>query len=97
MIDDSKLSIDIVWKSLRQILEALVYIHSRNVIHRDLKPANIFIDDEENIRLGDLDLQHLTRQQSQKSRPIPNQRQRFFTRRLMILVDYWVHHLPRQI
>ena len=56
MIDDSKLSLDIVWKSLRQILEALVYIHSRNVIHRDLKPANIFIDDEENIRLGDFGL-----------------------------------------
>jgi translation initiation factor 2-alpha kinase 4 len=39
MIEESKLSIDIVWKSLRQILEALVYIHGRNVIHRDLKPA----------------------------------------------------------
>ena len=39
MIDKSKLSIDTVWKSLRQILEALVYIHGRNVIHRDLKPA----------------------------------------------------------
>ncbi|KAL7532970.1 hypothetical protein ACHAXR_004963, partial [Thalassiosira sp. AJA248-18] len=56
MIDDRKLSIDTVWKSLRQILEALVYIHSRNIIHRDLKPANIFIDSEENIRLGDFGL-----------------------------------------
>ena len=39
MIDKSKLTIETVWKSLIQILEALVYIHGRNVIHRDLKPA----------------------------------------------------------
>lgn len=70
MIDDSKLSLDIVWKSLRQILEALVYIHSRNVIHRDLKPANIFIDDEENVRLGDFGL--ATSNQTTKQEEITN-------------------------
>ena len=56
MIDESKLTMDTAWKALRQILEALSYIHSRNIIHRDLKPANIFIDNEENIRLGDFGL-----------------------------------------
>ena len=40
MIDESKLSLDAVWKSLRQILEGLVYIHGHNLIHRDLKPAS---------------------------------------------------------
>jgi serine/threonine protein kinase len=44
MIDETKLSIDAVWKSLRQILEALQYIHSRSVIHRDLKPAKYVHD-----------------------------------------------------
>jgi translation initiation factor 2-alpha kinase 4 len=51
LIDESKLSTDTVWKFLRQILEALVYIHGQNVIHRDLKPANIFVDTEGEIKL----------------------------------------------
>lgn len=44
------------WKMVRQILEALVYIHRRKIIHRDLKPGNIFLDSEHNIRLGDFGL-----------------------------------------
>lgn len=45
-----------VWRLVRQIVEALVYIHSRRIIHRDLKPGNIFLDSEGNIRLGDFGL-----------------------------------------
>ena len=45
-----------VWRLVRQIVEALVYIHSRRIIHRDLKPGNIFLDAEGNIRLGDFGL-----------------------------------------
>eukprot|EP00804_Cyclotella_cryptica_P012302 CCRYP_019997-RB/>CCRYP_019997-RB protein AED:0.07 eAED:0.07 QI:234/0.93/0.94/1/0.87/0.82/17/67/1724 len=56
MIDESKLTIDMVWKFLRQILEALSYIHGQNVIHRDLKPANIFVDTEGEVKLGDFGL-----------------------------------------
>ena len=44
---------------LRQILEALAYIHSRGVIHRDMKPANIFLDGENNIKIGDFGLARL--------------------------------------
>lgn len=34
MIDECKLTTDMVWKFLRQILEALAYIHGNNIIHR---------------------------------------------------------------
>ena len=45
-----------IFHFLRQILEALAYIHSEGVIHRDLKPANIFLDSQANIRVGDFGL-----------------------------------------
>eukprot|EP01031_Cornospumella_fuschlensis_P028317 gene28317-34190_t len=45
-----------VMKLLRQLLEGLTYMHHKKVIHRDLKPANIFLDGEQNIKIGDFGL-----------------------------------------
>lgn len=47
---------DEYWRLLRQVLEALAYIHGQGVVHRDLKPANIFIDQLNNIKMGDFGL-----------------------------------------
>ena len=38
------------------ILCAIKYMHSANVLHRDLKPANILIDEDCNIKICDFGL-----------------------------------------
>ena len=38
---------------MRQVLAALTYVHSRQVIHRDLKPSNILVDSAGNVKLLD--------------------------------------------
>ena len=41
---------------LYQILQGIVFCHSRRVLHRDLKPQNLLIDDKGTIKLADFDL-----------------------------------------
>ncbi|KAF3927307.1 hypothetical protein ABW21_db0201365 [Orbilia brochopaga] len=41
---------------LIQMLGAVKYMHSRNVIHRDLKLGNIFLDSDLNVKIGDFGL-----------------------------------------
>jgi eukaryotic-like serine/threonine-protein kinase len=38
---------------MRQVLEALAYVHGQQVIHRDLKPSNILVDSAGNAKLLD--------------------------------------------
>lgn len=48
-----------IWIILSQVLQALGACHNRKegkVLHRDLKPGNIFLDDRNNVKLGDFGL-----------------------------------------
>lgn len=46
----------LIWKYIHQIAGALQHMHSKRIMHRDLKPANIFINDEGDLKVGDLGL-----------------------------------------
>ena len=45
-----------IWKMALQLASALQHMLKMRVMHRDLKPANIFIDGNDNMKLGDLGL-----------------------------------------
>ena len=43
-----------IWRYIFQIANALQHMHSKRIMHRDLKPANIFIDNDGDLKVGDL-------------------------------------------
>ena len=47
---------DHVKKIIYNIICAVNFLHSANILHRDLKPSNILIDDHCNVRICDFGL-----------------------------------------
>lgn len=41
------------FRACRQIIEAIAFLASRNILHRDLKETNILVDNAGNIKLID--------------------------------------------
>ncbi|MBU1075845.1 MAG: AAA family ATPase, partial [Spirochaetes bacterium] len=48
LLKKSKFSIEESVEIIRQLVEALSYVHAKGVIHRDIKPGNIVVDKEKN-------------------------------------------------
>ena len=50
---------DIIWKIFSQVVSALYACHtnkSGKILHRDIKPSNVFLDNDNNVKLGDFGL-----------------------------------------
>ena len=43
-------------KWMKQMADAIAYLHSHDVVHRDLKPDNVFLTATEDVKLGDFGL-----------------------------------------
>lgn len=50
---DAVLSLSRVMRIMIQLLLGLEVLHRHRILHRDLKPSNIFIDEADNVKIGD--------------------------------------------
>ena len=60
--DGQYISEEVIWKIFTQILKAVHAIHTHKtgiILHRDIKPSNIFLDINNNIKLGDFGLSRI--------------------------------------
>ena len=52
---------NIIWDWIFQLLNGLTYLHSHQIIHRDLKSANVFLMKNGVLKIGDLNVSKLSK------------------------------------
>ena len=52
---------NLVWSYFIKICLGLNYLHKRRILHRDIKTYNIFLTENDNIRIGDLGVAKVSR------------------------------------
>jgi len=56
---------------MKELINALKYLHDRNIIHRDLKLGNIFLNEKSELKLGDFGFSIKLKQGEENIRDIP--------------------------
>jgi NIMA (never in mitosis gene a)-related kinase len=47
---------DFIWKVFIQVVKGLKSMHDLNIMHRDLKSANVFLNSDDTVKLGDMNV-----------------------------------------
>ena len=47
---------DFIWRVFIQVIKGLKTLHDINVMHRDLKSANVFLNSDDTVKLGDMNV-----------------------------------------
>lgn len=66
LIQDGRLLPDEAMHMVRQICEAMQYVHDQGLVHRDIKPENVLVDQQGRIKVADFGLAKLTEQDAHK-------------------------------
>ncbi|MGR8918866.1 MAG: protein kinase domain-containing protein [Gammaproteobacteria bacterium] len=67
---DNLLPIEKVVEMIFKCAKALDYAHKQGVIHRDIKPTNILCTREDDVKIGDFSIAHLTKMDSTETMPM---------------------------
>lgn len=68
--EKGKLSVEAVRDIMCQVCDGLYVLHSRNIIHRDIAPSNIIISNDGNVKLIDMGISRITKEERSRDTTI---------------------------